>query len=342
MLSVMLAAPGWAQAEFIDPDAWISLQPYTESHELHSAEDRPSHLEPLPPVHRSVTLALPSYPHHAVENTASFVRQITPTHIPSGSLLLTYEGFHKFAVKRAQGKFRSYWRKQMRMYVRDTFMSPIELGEIQSRMFDAWGDMHTVGNWWDRTMWESLPPEKGGAPLRPYVHTYGQEIAILEWGPLTIRNTMKAKVSSVELFSLEEGGNFVYRSFRGGRVARDDARLERHVLDPLDDDSEPDDDEKIGELPRWHPNMRVQFNFAPEVRRKLWDNVSWRFKARPSIRLSPSLDYMEVVREVSLKAEFDILYGATREKVIGIEAQIEFEPESNELEFTFEIAMLAW
>lgn len=307
---MLLVSPTWAQAELLRPDDWVSLQPYTEARELQTGDERP--VELLPPVHRSICLDLPGYPHYAVESSASFVRQITPTPIPAGSLVIRYEGFHRFAVKRLQSKYRSYWRKQMRLIDQDSFLSPIALGEIQSQMQDAWGDMYTVGNWWDRTLWESLPPEQGGAPKQPYVHTYGQDLAILEWGPLTINNTMKARVSKVELFSLEDSERFVYRSFHKGKVARDDARLERHVLDPLDDDSEPGPRDRAGKLPAWDPITRVQFNFAPEVRRQLWENVSWRFNARPSIRLSPSLDYMQVVREISLKAEFDILYGAKR------------------------------
>lgn len=340
-MSVLLVSPSWGQAEVIRHDDWVTLRPYAEARELQSDEPA-DEVDVLPPVHTSICLDLPRYPHQLVESSDSFVRQITPTHIPSGSLLINYEGLHRFVVKRLQGKFRSYWRKQMRMLYRDTYLGPFELGDIQGRMNEAWGDMATVGNWWDRTMWESLPPEKGGAPKVPYVHTYGREFAIFEWGPLTINNTLKARVSSVELLSLEDSGRFVYRTFhQGGTVARDDARLERDVLDPLDDESEPGPRDKVGEL-TVTSITRVQFNFAPEVRRQLWENVSWRFKARPSIRLAPSLDYLEVVREVSMKAEFDILYGAKRTQVVGIEASAQYVPASNEFEFTFQIAMLNW
>jgi hypothetical protein len=345
LLSVMLATHSLAQAEFIsvqgeDP---ITLQPYRSASE--QVEHHGLGLDPVaPPMHRSICIDLPRYAHLPGDESRSFVKQITPTHLPSGSLVIRYEGFHRFAVKRLQSRYRSFWRKQVRTIARDSFINPLELGRMQGAMIEAWGDMYANGNWWDRTWEESLPPEKGGAPLRPYVHTHGRDLTILELGPLKIYNTMKAKVSRVELLSLDDqSAGRIYRSFRGKhhQPARDDARLERHVMDPEDDEAEPSADEKVGR-PHLEPITRVAFNFAPELNRKLWEGVSWRFKARPSIRLSPSLNAMEVVRELSLKAELDILYGARREKVLGFQAEIEYEPQNNELELTVEVALLTW
>jgi len=64
-----------------------------------------------------------------------------------------------------------------------------------------WSDPRVNGVWWNRTWWESLPPEKGGAPAVPYVHVYGKENE-LRLGPLSITNTFKLRFDYVGFFEL--------------------------------------------------------------------------------------------------------------------------------------------
>lgn len=149
----------------------------------------------------------------------NLLESVTMQSFPSGSLMIRFDGFHGFVVKHIHSQFRRFMRQAVRegWYVRDASVSKRALFQ---KLDHGRVDPRANGVWWDRTWIESLPPEKGGAPLEPYVHAYGRDTA---WkiGPLTVTNTFSFKFDYFGFFELKPDPVSHEHSSRGLPIALD-------------------------------------------------------------------------------------------------------------------------
>ena len=130
-----------------------------------------------------------------------FLGQITMRSYPAGSLVTRYGGFQAFAVKHVRSQYRRFVRQALKKgwYVLPDDTEPTR-GTYMALDHD-WSDTRVNGSWWTRNWWESLPPDKGGAPKEPHVHTIGSETA-WKFGPITVTNTFNLRFDYVGFFEL--------------------------------------------------------------------------------------------------------------------------------------------
>lgn len=135
------------------------------------------------------------------DRDSDFLSSVTMTRLPYGSLLTRYDGMHGLIAKQLHGEYRRFVRRAVR---RGWYVLDSDVG-AERRLYQSIDqedvNLQSNGNWWWRSWWESLPPEKGGAPREPYIHTYGVETS---WrvGSFTITNTLKFRFDYVGFFSL--------------------------------------------------------------------------------------------------------------------------------------------
>ena len=122
---------------------------------------------------------------HAPET--SWADSVMMTSLPPGSLIVRYDGPQKIIIKHARSQVRRYSRRYR------------EYGEGKHRDIDVWNEAVSLSGWWSRSWMASLPPEKGGAPAQPYVHTIGKEIT-WSYGPFTLSNMLRLKIDYVAAF----------------------------------------------------------------------------------------------------------------------------------------------
>jgi hypothetical protein len=175
---------------FIQSTAFAT-EPVTEF----SSRERPVDLDE--PLRLSLDLNVPRYE----PTTKDFIDSITMFDPPPGSLRYRFEGLHGFVMKHVRSQYRRFVRRAVKEgwhVIRDQDSSEREL---YRHIDDNRGDPFMNGVWWTRSWLYSLPPEKGGAPAKPYVHTYGEENAV-KLGPFTITNTFKIKFDYIAFFEL--------------------------------------------------------------------------------------------------------------------------------------------
>ena len=141
------------------------------------------------------------YRAYLAPTTEDTLRAITMRRLPPGSLLTRFDGFHSFAIKHVRSQFRRFVRHAMRegWYVQNDEAVPTRA--VYEQVDHSWDDPQINGVWWQRSWMDSLPPDQGGAPATPYIHTYGEENS---WrlGPFTLTNTLKLKFDYIAFFEL--------------------------------------------------------------------------------------------------------------------------------------------
>ena len=267
------------------------------------------------------------------------LRALAPTHVAPGSRILDYHGFEGFVIRKLQSRYRSMWRSQLRKQFSEGSMSEFDMTRRDTRMRNAVADME-LGRWGDRSWLDAFTPEKGGAPLTPYVHDIGEDLLVFEWGALSLSNSFRARIDKVAL-SLDPDPGRIYRSQVGASRARDHALLQRAVLDPHDPDDQPEDGAKFGRLDLG--SAQLAFELEPLTKRFL-QNTSWRFKVRPRVRLRLPSDLAadEIVRSVGIRTSLDLHWGARRAKVASLECDLRYSPEDNEVRAQVQLAVLTW
>jgi hypothetical protein len=158
------------------------------------------HHDPAIGLSVQINLRLDDLRYHAP--TFDFVDSVTMTHVPSGSMVIRFDGLHGVAMR----QLRSQYRRFARQAARAGWYVPESDSDVDRRFYTrldhAWVDPHVNGAWWNRRWWESASPSRGGAPLLPYIHTYGREMS---WrrGPLTFTNTLKLRVDYLAFFEID-------------------------------------------------------------------------------------------------------------------------------------------
>lgn len=276
----------------------------------------------------------------------SFLRDVSLTELPPGSLVIEYEGLQSFIVRRLQSRYRSLWRSQVSLLYDETSMSDAEYRAANDEISLAFTDLKT-GRWWERSWRDSLLPEKGGAPAVPYIHKVGQEIELFRFGGLHLTNELKVRVDRLAVFSLDADPGLVYRERRAlgeeSRAARDNARLQRAMIDPDDDGARRPTTSRspVGRAPVAEPLVAIEL--AP-ARTIFWEGISWRVKLRPQLRLRLPDDMQPVgfVRAASLRLGIDMHMGQDERQVMSLDFGVSYQPEDGELQVRGELALVSW
>ena len=276
----------------------------------------------------------------------SLVRQVTLTELPPGSLVIEYEGFQSFVVRKLQSRYRSLWRGQISLLYDETNMTDAEFRAAMEDMALSLAD-HKTGRWWDRSWRDSLLPEKGGAPARPWVHTVGEELELFRIGAVHLSNELKLRVDKVAVFSLEADPGLVYREreeiSQPSRVARDHARLQRAMIDPEDDwaPRPTTDRSPVGRLPTVEPLVALELRPARTI---FLEGVSWRFKVRPLLRLRLPDDMAPegFVRTAAVRLGADMYLGQDERHVLSLDVGLSYRPETQDVEIRGELALVSW
>jgi hypothetical protein len=222
---------------------------------------------------------------------SNFVDMVTMTRIPAGSLWRDYKGPTRLVLKAARSHVRKFARKYH------------EHSEHPERLvLNIRGG--PTADWWDREWYDSLPSDKGGAPDKPYIHTYGKEI---EWqfGPITISNTLKVRFDYIGAFNLDT-----------------DAQ-------PVAEKHDPD------KLPK---GGRMVLDLRPDKEFSYGTTV--KFKVRPSIRVGlPRKGWVDILRKVSVRACMSLFIRG--KQFIDAEAELTYKPRRG-LMLTFGVAVNIW
>ncbi len=194
------------------------------------------------------------------------LNSITMRRLPPGSLYVNYDGFHGVVVKHLRGQYRRFTRRAARKgwLVQEDDYGPLR--GLYERQVHTPVNPQANGEWWQRRWFESLPPEKGGAPAEPYVHTYGEEVS-WKYGPVTVTNTLKLRFDYIAFFELNPEP-----------VSHDHSR----------------------------PSPRVSFDVQPARGATVGTRFRFNVKPRVRIGMPESGDLLAALRGASLQASFEI------------------------------------
>lgn len=202
-----------------------------------------------------------------------YVDTVTMTHLPAGSLTFAFDGVQEVLSKHLRSQFRSLSRRA----VRQGWYTFEEDSTAARQDFYRKVDRYVVeplsnGSRWDRSWWENLPPEKGGAPTVPYTHTFGKEIG-LRLGPCTITNTLKFRFDYFAFFELNS--------------------------DPESPDHGP-------------VRNRITFDVQPVKSATIGTSVEVKLKPRVSVGLPKNEDWLSALRRAALQLSFKITHGSLK------------------------------
>lgn len=111
---------------------------------------------------------------------------------PSYNIQTEYVGFHRAVYNQLDRLAMRYYKQQMRTYWEQSYKHPLDL-DRQMRDYNLYiSDFHN--QWWNRSWWDSLPPEKGGQVT--IVHRVGCQTDVLQLGPIRLSNEGKVSWES--------------------------------------------------------------------------------------------------------------------------------------------------
>tara|TARA_R100001244_G_scaffold25113_4_gene25542 strand:- start:3341 stop:4231 length:891 start_codon:yes stop_codon:yes gene_type:complete len=139
----------------------------------------------------------------------NLLSQVTFNNNVCGSVKAKYVGFYGIITGEAEKRLKRYSRRQTRIMFNNSNMSFAEAG---ARMA-ALGQKHNpYGDWWDRSWFHSLPPEKGGASLKQTEVQIGQEFnapnwQIVNWGKHQIERLGDVWLTNDQAYEGTEDGD---------------------------------------------------------------------------------------------------------------------------------------
>ncbi len=250
------------------------------------------------------------FPYSAVRrprsHSSELADHLTMTHFPSGSVRTRYDGPLKILVRHARKHYRRHWNARVQR--NSAFWSAGRYTRYLQYSADLWEDHQFNGQWYQRKWWESLPPEKGGAPREPYERVIGNEASI-SLGPLTFTNTLRFKLDYVAIFDVNTDPT--------------------PRVDPL---------QPIG----WETRDRVSVDVRPIASgATVGAGSEISFKVRPHVRVGfpRGGEWHSALRRISIRAEFLVTYvGKT---ILRGECEARFRAPDGAA-FTVQLALLNW
>lgn len=208
-------------------------------------------------------------------------------------------------LKYGQRRLRSLWGDYIQEQSQSlNFRESRRLWEDQA---NAYADMEAGGRWWElRTSWiDYLPPEKGGAPDRPVVITYGSD-ATWDLGPLKISNSFRVRINRLGFLKLNADPD----------VRPDSTRPPTRLFpNPLAVDVHSASSPSVGSV--------VNFAVKPHIRIGVPEDGNW----------------FTALKSAILRAQVDISMGGV--KIARLECGIGFKPGEGAMA-TFDLALLNW
>lgn len=315
------------------------------------AEDFSRPVETEPPAfdaNAELRLELPSY-RWLPRNTGhrdDFLHQVALTHLPTGSLVVRYEGIEGYVVRKVQSRLRDMWRETLREAWKEGMIDETRYARKLDEMREGLKDFREGGRWWERSWLDSLTPERGGAPAEAFVHTVGDRLEVLSLGPLTFTNDLKASIDKVTVLTFDPDGGQIYRDYDLRSLAREHARLQRK-----DDDANGDgvEDEEFG-LPDLSGGAPDVQGLAEPVARITLEPPDpgvlpgyWRLRFRPSVGVRlDSADVASMLEDVSMSTTLELFLGAKRVKFMELEAIATYDFERQNAILGLKVALVTW
>lgn len=293
------------------------------------------------PLDLDVRLRLPGY-RWIDPRGVDFVRQVSLTRLPPGSLIVEYEGIQGLVVRKLQSRMRKQWMDDLTEAYEEGLLDDggyvAKLGEAR----DALADFRCGGRWWERSWLDSLTPERGGAPAQPYVHTFGERIEVLRFGDLSFTNDLRGRVDGLGSLSFDPGTKQIYRTaVEARRLAREDARLRRDVDDEEDEPLLPDAEGLGDEDDPLLDEPEVRLTFHPPERGSA--SASWRLRFRPRMNFNIDKGPAEMLKYAELRVTLDLFLGERDPtKFLTFDLVGRYRPSAEEAQLMLEVTMLTW
>lgn len=270
---------------------------------------------------------------------ADFMHQVALTRLPPGSLVVRYEGIEGYLLRKAQSRLKSLWRESIKDAWEGGILDDQRYDAAIDEMYDSLADFRAGGRWWERSWLDSLTPERGGAPVQPFVHRIGERIDVLRLGPVHFTNDFKARVDQVTVLSFDPDGGQIHRDVDLRRLAREHARLQR---------SGDDQDAREDELPTLTGEPPDGGLAEPTVRITLEPPNPgllpghWRLRFRPSAKIDLLGEPSKIIEGLSMRVTLELFLGESRVKFMEIEALATYELEDNSAAIGIEVSLLTW
>ena len=154
---------------------------------------------------------------------------VTEKHYAPGQLVIEYGGIQGAIINRILSYHHRYYFAAVDDAFNHGYLTQSDVDQIGLNYM--WGEYEsTHGRWWERSIFESMVPEKGGAPSTPEVVFVGEEHPVFEWGDLTITNLGKVNFWQTSLYvqrAVVDTSSF--KSVVTGIVRRDEFKLSNYV-----------------------------------------------------------------------------------------------------------------
>lgn len=270
-----------------------------------------------PPIKRRSLTSI-NYQYVEADNILS---HITLRHYPAGSLKVEYVGLHDWILSDVSKRIRIQARDDLR---RAFNLSNMSDSEFRYRMDVVNGDLpNPYGEWWDRHWYESLLPEKGGAPKEMTIVKEGLDISIPEsispywWLKRRIEDLGDIWIDSKREFD-EEGK---IRNINRSIITIEEAHKGRGV--------------DLNELTDTEPEIGIL-----KKEETAWFRGSYyHLRFRPSIKFKPD-DPNNFVSEISLRAKIELF---ARDRYIGnLSFSTRYDFPKKEVYFSVYLEFVSW
>lgn len=128
-----------------------------------------------------------------------WITSVSMSRLPPGSLIVRFDGLHGFMMSQLRSQCRQLAR---RLRPTDYYESDLSRNIDHPTVNQSYDESGSTDAWWKRSWLDSMSYEDGGAPSRPYVHTYGNKTKY-RFGPIEATNALKLKVDYIGLFEVD-------------------------------------------------------------------------------------------------------------------------------------------
>lgn len=275
-------------------------------------EQRPAVVAETAAPDAALSLRFPLYSFTQSVRDVPFISNVTLSRPPPpGSMTIKYGGLHGLVVRRVQGRLKREWRDSIQDAWENGLLDDQEYRSKITDMQNELTDFEVGGRWWERRWWDSLPPERGGAPADPLVVQIGDAHEVCRLGPFRLTNEFRVRVDDIGAFrmrgSIESDATDALAS---GKL--------RDVL-PSDFDASP-----------------VSWGLITDLRKL---GSSCKIRVRPSVGVRILAPPAEMIRNVTVRIDGEIRYGSGRSFPLKFSVVMSYEPARNNASVIFGLSL---
>lgn len=281
--------------------------------------------------------------------------QLTLAHRIPGGQVVRYRGLQGFLVRQMRRAYQSRWRRSLR----DTYdaggLDTFALASRYQAMGEAEADLAAGGRWWTRAWQESLTPERGGAPQRPWSEDVGTQVTMVSVGPFSLTNDFRVRLDGGYFgLKIDPSPSRVFRDLAEVDVARDYATYQRQTGDDESlpdqralEDQDEEDTRAEAEARRAGPD-RLHLSSAGVLELQVaalvpQPDLAWRINVRPEarVRVRPG---QPLRARVGIRAAVEFSMGPprARQRVIEVVGRVRYDLHDRDLVATFQLQFVAW